>query len=554
MSNQKTSFLKILKLATMGLFLASFVGFFVLFFTGVLFSFWVILPAFLFLLGIAATVYLCIPTRKPLKKFTSETNEAYQERVEVELAIKQFEQYAQGKIPLEAINVSPESDLYQWLFHSQKAYFSLKVQAEIDRSKESEEEKKVFKEGLQERVMVSLEKSYAASKKLFNEEEDSKKADNKVIFNRLFQRIEEKTSIKRPIYKLEFDGLAQSANVAFKRRSKFVLFGINPDGNCMFYCINIRTRDEMLNLIIKHLDFDQLKYYVFQRILPEKLQEIGRDYNDNELNTWIKEYIEIQKIIKEKLNSKKENEGLSGLQKSSDNLKEKIDAKIKILIPYENNENFAKFIKQYMRELWFTNFIVEELCAAMNNENPEKFRRSAEFGVSCEKKYTLFLNFGGSGYDFVCGKVKESSILKDDILYVWIEDGFFHYQFKNLNGNWIKNKMEEERLKANFHKVKECTGLNLDYDTFIKKLNSDNLIVCEKGDAKAIFLLTIAEKETHGPQPYYYNYFTTGIHASRFVELEDDEELIRGKIHENAYGLCQNQEAYDSYERTWVPG
>lgn len=128
-----------------------------------------------------------------------------------------------------------------------------------------------------------------------------------------------------------------------------------------------------------------------------------------------------------------------------------------------------------------------------------------------------------------------------------------HYEDDEKFMTFFKNKMQHEWLSSNFFGVHFC-----------------NLI---KKDGKMLLVWNLHnpndEKEQHsnpekaeiyhttlnpGPQKHYLHEMSKkgGKHCNRLVEIDDFEGLIDGKRHENRFGLCQTQEAYERYRATWV--
>lgn len=591
MSGKKTKIAKILNLVLgILLFMLSAMVFAAIFLTAMS-LWWLLLPIGLIFLSFFV-LNQSIEEKRPIKqlrkdieqstkKIAVEIKEEYQ--VDLNYALERFTLYAKGKISKEKIGIPEESEIYQFLDNSQKAHFMMDLHLEIARSEETEQERIEAREHLKGKVIPLLEESAQAFEKItkgvggtskidassdLSQSKLDESAENKVVFDCLFPNMEEKgrhSRIKRPIYHRVKERPYPRLDSFFVSRQKFVLFGIESDGNCSLYCINLHDRKKVMDLIIEHLDCsenDRLRAEAFGQILTENFVDIVKNLQDEELDSLLflavkvelfKEYEEekhksLKKFVEEVISQKYKTQTLNEwiVKGSQENLNLLINNRIRMLIPYKDNKKFSEYIYKYMQGKRFWEMVLTELTLAMHKRDP-KLRVRHEFAIDSTPRQIHRSDPGENGfYDLVWGNL---SMLKEaNILCVCEEKGIFYYGYIHPNGKAVQGNMEVSKLTQAFQQLDE---LEITYEQFVEKVKQRLLSKEDQMCVFSVLLPLIAEQQKLAPKAYTYNSLGANDHSSRLVELDDYEELMKGKIDENGFNLCRSQKEYDEYERDW---
>lgn len=373
-------------------------------YVGLLLSWWLILPMVLVIIGISVcTLQDEKLPKKPLKKESALTeNASLAEKTEAENqlahALEQFTEYAQGKISKTELElrVPKDSDAYQFLSKSQEAHFMLSSKAEIDckpkvrkglfaylfifldwlfqsplEDKVSEKiESPSDQENFKNTVVSLLEDADKIFRTQLKNPKDAPqtvhavptKEGNAIAFNKLFDRILEKTTIKRKVITVEFKAVAFYNET--KKRYKYktfkrqlAVFAANPDGKCTDYCINMWNREETINAIIQHFP----RHEEFKRWLFNNFAETS--FNDDaEISAWQKQCDAIRNNVSQRTDRNEAWKYTEEEQHQASNLNKQIDEKKKKLMNYDDNEKFKTFIRIYLKDRWLDDMTAAYLC------------------------------------------------------------------------------------------------------------------------------------------------------------------------------------------------
>lgn len=382
------------------------------------------------------------------------------------------------------------------------------------------------------------------------------KPEDWVTFEKLFEDIRKKTKIKREIFTANV--IDDETNLLAENNAEyqFVMFGSNPDGRCIDYCLNMWNREETIkefvrcltNLSVEKSRRDALKkailnWFIANSEAPDLItsKALHKEY--------VQKSFDADKKVRE-LSAQYQFEFISEQPKDC-------DIKAKRIYVWVKDETLFYIFRNEDEEIIKKD--IGEIYTYIDNLDDEEFD---EKGKACIK----LLKETGSHFkdeENKIGNIVRRNLDKKELL--------SHENIENLIE--LKQKIKKAREEKDTI-AKEITGYN-DDEKFAKFVQNNltnkkwwltsGLVTSffsampEEARGLMIWKLTstnklqfLAHGGNHSSPFHNLHYLSTELHAGRIVKIDDFPQLATGKRYENRFKICQTAEEHQSYMSDWV--